>query len=138
MARGRAGVIGRVELRKGLLGFNKQALTKFQRTVADDALIAGIIAKNTGQNTIATTESSIRPGKMNRIWTGAMYEDFDADVVQTGNRIRIRYGWIKSKKKYYKVQEYGGFFLGKTITPMHAMANAQVAMEDFLKSKGMK
>jgi hypothetical protein len=125
-------------MRNGLLGFTKQTLTKFQRTVADDAIIAGIIAKNTGQNTIATTESSIRPGKMNRIWTGAMYEDFDADVVQTGNRIRIRYGWIKSKKKYYLTQEHGGFFLGKTITPMHAMANAQVAMEDFLKSKGMK
>lgn len=138
MARGKTGVVGRVELRNALLGFNKRVLTSKKRETQDTALVAAIIAKNTGQNTIATTESSLRPGKMNRIWTGAMYDDFDADVVETGNKIRIRYGWIKSKKKYYLTQEHGGFFIGKTITPMHAMANAQVAMDNYLNNKGIK
>lgn len=138
MARGKAGVVGRVELRKGLLGFSRRVLKEKKQDAQDTALIAAIIAKNTGQNVIATTESSLRPGKMNRIWTGAMYEDYDADVVQTGNRIKIRHGWIKSKKKYYLVQEHGGFFIGKTITPMHAMAQAQVAMDNYLHDKGIK
>lgn len=138
MASRGSGVVGRVELRNSLLNFTKKAVATKKQDVQEDALVAALIAKNVGQNTIATTESSLRPGKMNRIWTGAMYEDFDADVVQTGTKIRIRYGWIKSKKKYYMVQENGGFFLGKTITPMHAMANAQVAMDDYLKSKGLK
>jgi len=67
-----------------------------------------------------------------------MFNDFDASVTQTGNRITVQYGWIKRKQKYYKTQEYGGFFIGKTITPMHAMANATVAAQDYLNSKGIK
>lgn len=131
-------MVGRVELRRGLLDFNKRALRAKRLDAQETALNGALLAKNVGQNTIATTESSLRPGKMNRIWTGAMYEDFDADVIQAGNRIRIRYGWIKSKKKYYLTQEHGGFFIGKTITPMHAMANAQLALDDYVKSKGIK
>lgn len=138
MARGKTGVIGRVEMRKALKGFTEKAIRSKKSQAQDVALNGALLAKNVGQNTIATTESSLRPGKMNRIWTGAMWEDFDADVVQTGNRIRIRYGWIKSKKKYYLVQEHGGFFIGKTITPMHAMANAQLALDDYMKSKGIR
>lgn len=138
MAKGKAGVVGRVQMRKSLLAFTRSATRKQQLEAQETALNAALLAKNVGQNTIATTESSLRPGKMNRIWTGAMYEDFDADVVQTGNKIRIRYGWIRTKKKYYLVQEHGGFFIGKTITPMHAMANAQLAVDDYVKSKGIK
>jgi hypothetical protein len=58
-------------------------------TTQDDALVAAIIAKNTGQNVIATVPSSLSPGKIGRIWTGAMYADFDADVAQVGNKIII-------------------------------------------------
>lgn len=138
MARGKTGVVGRVELRRGLLDFNRRALSRKKLDAQETAQAGATLARNVGKFTISTTESSLRPGKMNRIWTGAMYDDFDADVVQSGNRIRIRYGWIKSKKKYYLVQEHGGFFIGKTITPMHAMANAQVALDDYIKSKGIK
>ena len=138
MATAKSGVVGRVALRNSLLGFSKRALAQKKAQTVEAALVAGIIAKNTGQNTIATAPSSLKPGKIGRIWTGAMYNDFDSDVTQTGNRITVKYGWIKRKQKYYKTQEYGGFFIGKTITPMHAMANATVAAQDYLNSKGIK
>lgn len=134
----RAGVIGRVALRQGLLGFSKAALQKSKVTSQDDALIAAIIAKNTGQNVIATVPSSLSPGKVGRIWTGQMYSDFDADVAQVGNKITIKIGWIKRKQKYYVVQERGGTAFGRDIVPMHAVAQATVAAQDYLNSKGMK
>lgn len=136
MAKG--GVVGRVALRNGLLGFSKRALTKTKRSAEDTALIAAILAKNAGQNVIATVPSSLSPGKIGRIWTGQMYEDFDADVRQTGNKITIKYGWISRKQKYYMVQEHGGFFIGKTITPMNAMVTAKIVMENYLNDKGIK
>lgn len=138
-ARTRAGVIGRVELRKKLLGFSKGALAKKRIETVEAAINAGIIAKNVGQNTIATTPSSLsREPKDNRIWTGAMFDGYDADVRQTGTKITVRWGWIKSKRKYYKTQEYGGFAFGKTVTPMHALSNSLVAAQDYLNSKGIK
>lgn len=139
MARGaRAGVQGRVALRQSLLGFSKSVLKQARDTSQDDALVAAIIAKNTGQNVIATVPSSLSPGKIGRIWTGAMYTDFDADVVQVGNKITIKIGWIKRKQKYYIVQEKGGQAFGKDIVPMQAIAQAGVAAQDYLNSKGIK
>lgn len=138
MARGsRAGVIGRVELRNALLGFSKGALAERKAQAQESALVSAMIGKNTGQNIIATFPSSLRPGKVGRIWTGAMYEGFDADVTQTGNTIRIRLGWLKRKQKYYAVQEYGGMAFGKNIVPMHALAGALIAAENHLKDKGI-
>lgn len=133
----RSGVIGRVELRNSLLGFSKRALDEKKRGAQEAALVAALIGKNTGQNIIATVPSSLRPGKVGRIWTGAMHDSFDADVTQTGNRIRIRLGWLKKKQKYYAVQEYGGMAFGKNIVPMHALAGAQIAAENHLKDKGI-
>lgn len=138
MAKGRSGVVGRVALRQSLLGLSKSVLTKTKDTTQDNALIAAIIAKNTGQNVIATVPSSLSPGKVGRIWTGAMYSDFDADVTQVGNKITIKIGWIKRKQKYYVVQEMGGSAFGRDIVPMHAIAQAGVAAQDYLNSKGIK
>lgn len=138
MAKGKAGVVGRVALRQSLLGFSKRVLKEAKDTTQDDALIAAIIAKNTGQNVIATVPSSLSPGKVGRIWTGAMYTDFDADVAQVGNKITIKIGWIKRKQKYYIVQEEGGQAFGRDIVPMHAIAQAGVAAQDYLNSKGIK
>lgn len=134
----RAGVIGRVGLRNSLLNFTRNSITKVQKQTVDDALNAAIIAKNTGQNVIATFPSSLRPGKIGRIWTGQMYEDFDAAVTQTGNKINLRYGWINRKQKYYKVQEYGGTAFGVNIVPMHAIVAAKTASENYLHDKGIK
>ena len=138
MAKGRAGVQGRVALRNGLRGFCRTSITSAQKGVADDALTAAIIAKNTGQNVIATVPSSLSPGKVGRIWTGAMYEDFDAAVTQRGNKINIRVGWITRKQKYYTIQEHGGQAFGKTIIPMQAITAAKIAAENYLHNKGVK
>jgi hypothetical protein len=134
----RSGVVGRVELRNGLLAFSRGALEQRKAQAQEAALTSALIGKNTGQNIIATVPSSLRPGKVGRIWTGAMWEDFDADVTQTGNRIRIRLGWIKKKRTYYRVQEYGGTAFGVNIVPMHALAGALIAAENHLKDKGIK
>lgn len=134
----RAGVIGRVALRNSLLGFSKAALQRQKDSAETAAHIAGIIAKDVGQATIATTPSSLKPGKVGRIWTGAMYDGFDSSVTKTGNSITLKFGWLKQKKGYYKIQEYGGFAFGKTVTPMHALVNSLVASQDYLKSRGIK
>jgi hypothetical protein len=135
----RAGVEGRVQLRQGLLGFSKASLGDTKKELVETALHAGIIAKNVGQNTIATTPSSLsHEPKDNRIWTGRMYESYDADVTQTGRNIRIRWGWITKKARYFLIQEHGGFAFGKNVTPMFALANSKTAVEDYLKSKGIK
>ena len=135
---GRSGVIGRVALRQSLLGLSKRVLKETKDTSADDARTAAIIAKSTGQNVIATVPSSLSPGKVGRIWTGAMYGDFDADVTQVGNKTIIKIGWLKRKQKYYVVQEMGGSAFGRDIVPMHAVAQAGVAAQDYLNSKGIK
>lgn len=137
-----AGIEGRVQLRRQFLDWTSQAKVKINRNVVDDALHAAIIGKNAGQNTIATTPSdlSIEP-KNNRIWTGAMYQDFDADVTQRGSRIEIKLGWIKRKKKYYAIQEYGGVVKTKRgnvdVSAMHAITNAAMAAQRYLDNKGM-
>lgn len=138
-----AGVEGRVQLRKALLNFTKQAKDTQKKEAVESALVAGIIAKNAGQNTIATTPSdlSIEP-KGNRIWTGAMLDDFDAEVDQKGNRITIKIGWIKRKRKYYTIQEYGGVVQTKRgavdVSAMHAITNATIAAQRYLDNKGIK
>jgi hypothetical protein len=138
-----AGVEGRVQLRNKLLGFTKNAKQEQKKEAVEQALIAGIIAKNVGQNTIATTPSdlSIEP-KDNRIWTGAMYEDFDAEVDQKGNRITLKIGWIRKKRKYYTVQELGGVVKTRrgpiTVSGMHAITNATMAAQRHLDNKGIR
>lgn len=139
----RAGVTGRTQLRRDFLAFTKGVKTKKRAETVENALVAAIIGKNTGQNTIATTPSdlSIEP-KGNRIWTGAMYEDFDADVVQQGPKITVKLGWIKKKRKYYEVQEHGGVVKTRRgnidISAMHALTNAVVAAQRHLDNKGIK
>jgi len=134
----RAGVEGRVSLRNSLLSFSSRALKQRKADVQNEAIVAGIIGKNTGQNIIATVPSSLSPGKVGRIWTGAMYRDFDATVDQVGTKIILKFGWVKRKQKYYAVQENGGFAFGKSIVPMHAIAAATIAADNHLKSKGIK
>lgn len=134
-----AGLAGRVQLRQGLLAHTKGLKSQINSQAADTALNAALIAKNTGQNTIATTPSDLsHEPKDNRIWTGAMYNAFDAEVNQRGNKITVRFGWIRNKKNYFLIQEDGGQVGTKTVTGMHAMTNAQLAVERYLLSKGIK
>lgn len=139
----KAGITGRVTLRRGLLGFNKSVKDQVRKDAVEGALNAAILAKNTGQNTIATTPSdlSIEP-KGNRIWTGQMYDDFDADVTQRGTNIVVKFGWIKRKQKYYGIQEHGGTVPTRRgiiqVSEMHALTNALVAVQRDLENKGIK
>lgn len=140
---GKAGVTGRAQLRRNLLAFNKRAKDAKREEAVDAALVAGIIAKNTGQNTIATTPSDLsREPKDNRIWTGDMYEDFDADVTQRGSKITVKFGWIKRKRKYYDIQEYGGTVNTRRgpieVSGMHALTNALLATQKHLDDKGIR
>jgi hypothetical protein len=139
----RAGIEGRTQLRRNLLAFNKSVKNDVRKDAVENALVAGIIAKNTGQNTIATTPSdlSIEP-KGNRIWTGQMYEDFDADVTQRGTNITVKFGWIRRKQKYYGIQEHGGTVPTRRgniqVSAMHALTNSLVAVQRHLDNKGIK
>lgn len=134
-----AGVLGRVQLREALLGHTKGLKSQINKNAADTAFAASMVAKAVGRNTIATTPSDLsKEPKDNRIWTGAMYEAFDAEVNQRGNKITVRYGWIRNKKNYFLIQEDGGQVGSKTVTGMHAMTNAQLAVERYLLSKGIK
>jgi hypothetical protein len=139
----RAGITGRTQLRRNLLAFNKSVKTTVRNDAVENALNAAILAKNTGQNTIATTPSdlSVEP-KNNRIWTGQMFEDFVADVDQRGPTITVKFGWIKRKQKYYDIQEHGGTVPTRRgniqVSAMHALTNALVAVQRDLNNKGMK
>ena len=134
----RSGVIGRVELRKALLGFSSRSLELTKSRARGYASTAAALAKNTGRQTILSTPSSLSPGKPDRYWTGDMFRAYDAQVTETGNRITVKWGWIDERKKYFKTQEYGGFAFGKTVTPMHALANSSVVVQNYLADKGIK
>jgi len=139
----RAGVVGRTQLRRGLLGFNRSVKTSSRGEAVEAALVAAIAGKNAGQNTIATTPSDLsREPKIGRIWTGAMYEDFDADVTQRGTSIIVKLGWINRKRKYYEIQEHGGVVNTRRgaieISGMHALTNALLATQRHLDNKGIK
>lgn len=139
----RAGIEGRVGLRRSLLAFNKTVKNDVRKDAVEGALNAAILAKNTGQNTIATTPSDLsREPKNNRIWTGQMYEDFDASVDQRGTNIIVKFGWINRKQKYYMIQEEGGVVNTRRgaiqVSAMHALTNALVAVQRDLDNKGIK
>lgn len=128
-----------MQLRQNLKKFTQGSVLDTKKELVETALHAGMIAKNVGQNTIMTTPSSLsHEPKPDRYWTGAMYHAYDADVTQTGRNIRIRWGWITKKARYFLIQEHGGFAFGKNVTPMFALANSKTAVEDYLKSKGIK
>lgn len=139
----RAGIEGRTALRRGLLSFNRTVKDSVRKDAVEGALNAAILAKNTGQNTIATTPSDLsREPKNNRIWTGEMYDNFDADVIQRGTNIIVRFGWINRKQKYYMIQEEGGVVNTRRgpiqVSAMHALTNALVAVQRDLENKGIK
>lgn len=137
-----AGIEGRVQMRREFLAWTAKAKKTINNDTVESALTAAIIAKNTGQNRIATVPSdlSIEP-KVGRIWTGAMYQDFDADVTQRGTKITIKIGWINRKRKYYDIQEYGGVVKTKrgpiNVTGMHAITDATMAAQRYLDDKGI-
>lgn len=134
-----AGVVGRVDMMKGL---RQHVLTaeKLLRLEAEDAAVeAGIVGEQTVRNVIATTPSSLsKYPKNNRIWTGQMINAVTAKVTKRGTTINIKVGWLEKKEGYFRIQDQGGTVQGKTVTPMNALAGAQTAMRESVKARGFK
>lgn len=133
-----AGLIGHQNISKGLFQMLLQAERNVNADTQEAALEAGIAGQEAIKLTIATTESSLSPGKMNRNWTYNMTQSVDADVKRNGTSIRVRAGWIKNKEAYFLIQNDGGTVNGTTITPMNALMAGHQAMLDTLKGWGIK
>jgi len=133
-----AGVVGRVQLRRNLQTLLKLEQAEALQAAQETALNAAIEGLATARVVIATTESSLSPGKMNRIYTGRMYTSLDATVTGT-RRIHINVGWLKDKEDYFTVQDQGGkTHWGADVTPMHALAAAKIRMREVLAEGNIK
>ena len=139
VATSRAGVQGRVQLKKDVKHFTQGALMDIRKETVQTARIAAMLAEASGKDTIWNTPSSLSSQpKDNRVWTGKMVEAYSSDVgLNSKNSITIRWGWVKKKARYFLTQEYGGHAFGKNVTPMFALATSKIVVEDYLKSKGI-
>ena len=85
---------------------------------------------------VASTPSSIVPGKMDRVWTGNMQESGEGRVKSVGERIHFDFGWfdLSDDEYYIGVQEEGGYLRdGTEIWPMNALEQiADMLVEDRL------
>jgi hypothetical protein len=135
----RAGVIGRVQLRQNLRKFTRETTLGLRKDLLETAKVSAVLAEAAGKDTIWHTPSSLSSQpKDDRVWTGKMVDAFGADVSMTARTVTVRFGWIDTKKRYFLIQEYGGQAFGKTVTPMHAIANADTVVKNYLKSKGIQ
>lgn len=96
------------------------------------------------KNTIATTPSSIVPGKKDRIDTGTMRDSVDVIPMKRSGSGRNNYegsvGWVWVELDYFQVQDQGGMSSGlrrgnRQITPMHALSKAYFYMEKELQDE---
>lgn len=71
--------------------------------------------------TIETTPSGLKPGKIGRVWTGHMRDSVKTlPVTSGGGRVTGQWGWPDSED-YFKYQEEGAAMGRATIPPMHAL-----------------
>lgn len=133
-----SGLIGHKALTGGLFQHILQAEKGMMADVEEAALEAGVAGLEAARWTIDNTPSSLSPGKPNRNWTFEMKHSLDADVRRRGNTTTIRVGWLRTKRKYFLIQNDGGQLGEKVITPMNALMNGQNAIKDTLKGWGIK
>lgn len=133
-----AGLTGHRNISDGLFQMLMAAERKVNADVQEAALEAGIAGENRVREIIATTESSLSPGKMNRNWTFNMTRSVDSDVKRTGTTITVRAGWIKNKEAYFLLQNDGAELNGTTITPMNALMEGHTEMLKTLTRWGLK
>ena len=86
---------------------------------------------------IETVPSSNSPGKIGRVYTGAMRDDVkDSEPTKIGKNLwRITSGWVDEIEKYYLYQEYGAKssgFLPQELSPMHMLATGMIYMREEL------
>lgn len=84
---------------------------------------------------IASTPSSIVPGKPDRIDTGLMWQSVDfEEVVEVGDKHWVAsVGWTDRQEDYFITQEYGGYSAGlrrgdKNISPMHMLVGGYTVL----------
>lgn len=118
----RAGVSGRTELRADLIKWLREGRKEFNDFALEMGLDAGEKARDSMRNTIETTPSGLAPGKPNRILTGAMWDAADYSVTQSGYKVRVKHGWLRSRKKYFLHQELG---TGGVAFGMYGLTKAQ-------------
>lgn len=133
-----AGLTGHGNISKGL----SQMLLLGELGIKVDAYAAADEARKAGEKEVRriidTTESSLRPGKMNRNWTFQMRQSVDSSIQRNGNTITIRSGWLQKKEAYFLKQEYGGPLGDITITPMNALMAGHTEMLKTLTRWGLK
>lgn len=133
-----AGIEGRVQLRRNLQQHLKAVENSTYVNAQEGAIEAGIEGLATARIVIATTPSSLVENKIGRIDTGLMYSSLDAKVSGV-RRIHVNVGWLNTKKDYFMVQEEGGkTHWGADVTPMHALAAAQIRMREVLAERSIK
>ena len=108
---------------------------KHRDQVVDEAFLKAVIAGvDEVKHTIDTTPSALKKGKPNRNWTYTMNNAVSSTTMHSGRRRTGKVGWIRSRRKYFLDQEYGG--LGKVPVGqgMGALVKAQNKMQEvFLK-----
>lgn len=101
------------------------------------AEIDGAMADETEniRNTIETVPSSLKPGKVGRVYTGDMLDSVEhKELSRTGGRRFLwkgSFGWVTNAQQYFGAQEYGtGNKSGEggvaNISPMHALTGAMI------------
>ena len=128
----RAGIEGRTKLRSEVLNWLAEGRKEFNDFALELGLDAGQTARDSMRNTIATTPSGLAPGKPNRILTGRMYDAVDYSVTQTGNKVRVRHGWIRSRKRYFLDQELG---TGGVAFGMYGLTKAQEEAKNLIENR---
>lgn len=131
----RAGVEGRTQLRSGMLKWLQEIRQDFNDSALELALDAGELARDSMRNTIETTPSGLVPGKNNRILTGAMWDAVDYSVTATGNKFRVKHGWLHSRKKYFLAQELG---TGPVAFGMYGLTKAQMEAIKLIEDRKFK
>lgn len=137
-----AGLTGYAGITKGLFDMLMAAERGIKADVQEAALVAAIAGEEEVRHIIDTTESSLRPGKMNRNWTFQMRQAVDSRVDPRGTTISIRVGWINIQEGYFLLQNDGADLVRNghttTITPMNALMAGHTAILKSLTRSGLK
>lgn len=134
-----AGLQGRVQMVKGLQDHVRLASKTIVEGAEEAGIEAGIEGLATARMVISTTPSSLSSTpKNNRIWTGKMISELDADVKKTGTSITVRVGWLQHKLGYFLIQEEGGVVRNIVVTPMNALGQARQVMVERLADRGIQ
>ena len=127
---------------KEILAWAKE---KYQETVSDivsdvDGYMAD--AATEMENIIETVPSSLKKGKVGRVWTGEMLESVDYEELTpiSRNKWRGAFGWTSNREKYFGSQESGtGDKSGeggvRNISPMHALTGAKIGFIEAVKAR---